>query len=93
MRPVHAAVLLLALPACTIDNTRTTTRIVSSVTPEQTQACISAAAEARNVPEVLVTTPVATATTTGPVVTLNVNGETATCKLDELGNVERVSFG
>ena len=95
MKPVYAAAatLLLALPACTIEQPVTETTIVSSVTPEQTQACISAGAEARGVPQALVTAPTARATPTGPVVNLNVNGAPATCKLDELGNVASVTFG
>ena len=93
MKPVYAAALVLILPACTIEQPVTRTTIVSSVTPEQSQACIAAAAEARGVPQALVTTEVARATTTGPEVTLNVNGEIATCKLDELGDVENVTFG
>ena len=93
MKPVHAAALALILPACTIEQPVTSTTIVSSVTPEQSQACIAAAAEARGVPQALVTSPVARATATGPIVELNVNGETAICKLDELGTVESVTFG
>ncbi len=93
MKPVYAAALVLALPACTIEQPVTSTTIVSSVTPEQRQACISAGAEARGVVEAFVTAVSAEATPTGPIVTLNVNGETATCKIDELGNVQGVNFG
>lgn len=93
MKPVLAAALALPLAACTIERPVNETTIVSSVTPEQRQACVAAAARARNVADSLVTTAGATATPTGPVVTLMVLGETATCKLDELGAVESVTFG
>jgi hypothetical protein len=91
MKPACAAVLIFALPAC-VERQVTETTIVSSVTPEQTQACVSAGAEARNVDEAVVTATSARATGTGPVVNLSVNGIPATCKLDELGNVEAVTF-
>ena len=93
MKPLYAAVLIPALAACATERHTTVTRVVNTVSPEQTQACVSAAAEARGVPEALVTQPVASATATGPVVTMSVGGVPATCKLDELGNVEGVTFG
>ena len=93
MKPVYAVALILALPACTVEQPVTSTTIVSSVTPDQQQACIAAVAEARSVPQAMVTMSGASATTTGPAVTLNVAGDTATCKLDELGNVESLTFG
>ena len=93
MKPAYALALVPLLAACTVDRQTTVTRIVSTVTPQETEACVAAAAEARGVPQALVTTPVASATATGPVVTMNVAGETAVCKLDELGNVEAVTFG
>ena len=92
MRAVPAAALIALLAACTTE-TRTTTTVVSTVTPEQTQACVAAAAEARGVPEALVTSPTVSASPTGAIVTLNVNGEMATCRLDTAGNVSGVTFG
>ena len=92
MKFVPAAASILALAACTIEQPVTETTIVSSVTPEQRQACIAAGAEARNTVQAMVTATSAEATTTGPIVNLNVAGEPATCKLDELGNVQSVTF-
>lgn len=93
MRPLCTAALIPLLAACTVGRTTTVTQVVNAITPEQTQACVSAAAEARDVPEALVTSPVASATTTGPVVTMSVGGVPATCKLDNAGNVTGVTFG
>lgn len=93
MKPIFAAALIPLAVACTTDRQTTVTRIVNTVTPEQTQDCVSAAAEARGVPEALVTAPVASATATGPVVTMTVNGVPATCKMDIAGNVTDVTFG
>lgn len=91
--PLIACMTLpLALAACAERQTETTT-IVSSVTPEQRQACVGAAAAARGIPEALVTATSATATPTGPVVNLSIGSDRATCKLDELGAVEDVTFG
>lgn len=83
--------MILPLAACVQRETNTTT-IVSSVTPEQRQACVAAAASARGVPEAIVTATNATATPTGPVVNLSIGSDNATCKLDELGQVEDVTF-
>ena len=44
-------------------------------------------------PEALVTATSATATGTKPVVDLTIGRERPTCKLDELGAVENVTFG
>lgn len=90
--PLIACMTLpLALAACAERQESTT--IVSSVTPEQRQACTAAAAAARGIPEALVTATSATATPTGPVVNLSIGSDRATCKLDELGAVEDVTFG
>lgn len=86
------ACVILPLAACGGGQTESTT-IVSSVTPEQRQACVGAAAAARDVPEALVTATSAAATETGPVVNLAIGNDRATCKLDELGAVEDVTFG
>lgn len=93
MRPLYVAALIPLLAACTVDRQTTVTRIVNTITPEQTQACVSAAAQARGVPEAMVTQPVASASAAGPVVTMHVNGVPATCRLDNAGNVTGVTFG
>jgi hypothetical protein len=87
------AVLTLPLAACAMEREVTSTTIVASVTPEQQQACASAAASARGVDPEFATPTSASATPTGPVVFVDVNGEVATCKLNELGRVEDVTFG
>lgn len=90
--PLIACMALpLALAACAERQTETTT-IVSSVTPEQRSACTAAAAAARGIPEAIVTANSATATATGPVVNLSIGSDNATCKLDELGQVQDVTF-
>jgi hypothetical protein len=93
MKPLYAAVLIPLVAACTVDRQTTVTRLVNTISPEQTAACVAAAAEARGVPEALVTSPVASATASGPVVTMSVGGVPATCKLDNAGNVTGVTFG
>ena len=93
MKPLYVIAIVPLLAACTVDRQTTVTHIVNTVTPEQTQACVSAAAQARGVSEALVTAPVATASASGPVVTMSVNGVRATCKLDRAGNVTGVTFG
>ena len=93
MKPIVAAALIPLVAACTTDRQTTVTRIVNTVTPEQTSACVAAAAEARGVPQSMITSPVASATASGPVVTMSVGGVPATCKLDNAGNVTGVTFG
>lgn len=86
------AVLTLPLAACAVEREVSTTTIVASVTPEQQTACANAAASARGVEPAFATPASASATPTGPVVLVDVNGEVAACKLDELGRVEDVTF-
>lgn len=93
MRFPYAALLIPLAAACTVDRRTTVTHVVSTITPEQTQACVAAAADARGVPQALVTSPVASATPAGPVVTMSVNGVPATCRIDAAGNVREVTFG
>jgi hypothetical protein len=91
IRLIHAP-LLVVLAACTTETTTIATTITASVTPEQAEACTTAAAEARNVPKQQVQAVSAAATPTGPVVTLDVGGSTGTCYLDELGRVTSITF-
>jgi hypothetical protein len=93
MKLLCAAALIPLVAACTTGRQTTVTHIVNTISPEQTAACVSAAAEARGVPEASVTSPVASATASGPVVTMSVGGVPATCKLDSAGNVTGVTFG
>ncbi len=87
------ALVTLTLCACAQEPQVRSTTIVSSVTPEQQQACTRAAASARNVEPEMATPTSASATATGPIVFLDVNGEVARCKINELGAVENVTFG
>ncbi len=87
------ALLSLTLFACAQEREVRSTTIVSSVTPEQQQACARAAASARNVEPEFATPTSASATATGPIVLVDVNGEVASCKINELGTVENVTFG
>ncbi len=84
--------LVLPLAACAVEREVTSTTIVASVTPEQQAACAGAAARARGLAKRDVQVLDATATATGPVVLLNAGGTPATCKLDELGSVEDITF-
>lgn len=86
------AALILPLAACSTQREVTSTTIVASVTPQQQTACANAAASARGVAPEFATPASASATPTGPVVLVDVNGEVATCKLNELGRVEDVTF-
>lgn len=87
------ALLALSLAACATEQQVSRTTIVASVTAEQQRACRAAAANARNTDPENVVIVGATATTTGPILELNVGGAAATCKIDMLGEVEDVSFG
>ena len=93
MRLPLISLCFLGLAACAPERQVTQTTIVASVTPEQQTACRAAAANARNLDVETVTISEATVTTTGPILALDVNGASATCKLNMLGEVEDVTFG
>ncbi len=86
------ALVVLSLGACA-QREVTQTTIVASVTGEQQTACRTAAANARNVDPELARITEATATVTGPILTVDVGGAQAACKLNLLGEVQDVSFG
>ena len=92
MRPLCVAAIIPLLAACAGQETSTSvTRIVNTVTPEETAACIAATAEARGVPQAMVTVAAVTPETTGPALSMDVGGGTAVCKLNAAGEVTSVT--
>ncbi len=93
MRKPLIALIFLPLAACSVERQVSQTTLVASVTGEQQTACRNAVANARNLDVETVAISEATVTTTGPILALNANGASATCKINMLGEIEDVSFG
>ena len=93
MRPIYAAALMPLLAACTPPGTSSdVTRVVNTVPADAMAACAARTAEDAGVPQALVTVIAARPEATGPALTMNANGRTATCKLNTAGEVTSVTF-